>query len=273
MKPIKLLALLTASLMIITLLCGCGDNKTNTEESQVESSASVITTDAPDTKQPQTSNASYITSKEDFDELFDTILPDTGYYLEESSGSTYNSYHYSLVPEDMVDYDLDYSVKHSDGTEFTLPISVKDIESKGWNFKDSDYKDETLSSGYAFASSIPFVNSQDSTMRFYIFNDTDDKAKLTDCTASGVEFEIPDATADYFTICGNITNNSTIEDIINCLGAPSTIDLTIWNNDNGEYDRTNIKLTFTQKSNLTSSLYFEISGDENRITNLQYKAN
>lgn len=282
MKHLRNLALLLAVITLLASLCACGEEATNKEDNKTttisEETTDNITPEDVTTPVVSTDSA-YITSKEDMDLIIDTI-PDANYTVSERTYTDTNSTHYTYdLTTNTNDYNFNYKVKLGDGTEFTMPVSVKDIEASGWSTTIS--KDETYAANSAPASSFPFINSNNNEIGCYIRNNNSNDATLEECDITGIELNLykfgytpsyhieKDDKAIDFTICDNITNDSTIEDVINSLGAPTKIRLHVCGDHGGYCD---VELVYVQNSNAKQQITFIFSGDENRIMQFHYLA-
>lgn len=221
-----------------------------------------------------------MTKKEDLDKLLSTAIPDAKYTITNNDNK--DTFFYTIDKNLWQDYDLNYNVKLEDSSEFTMPVSVKDIESKGWQFKNSDAKEKILSPS-SYQTATEFVNSKGNKIALNIYNGTDKDTAVKDCNVTGIELNIysmyfspefhyeknDDATS--FTICDNLTDKSTMEDVIKRLGAPYKIRLITRNDNEGNYRNTEVTLTYMQKSNPKEQIIFVFSGDENRLLSLFYR--
>lgn len=282
MKKLRFLSLVLALLMIFTMFVGCS-SKENTDGTVDNSVNTQSTTDAgnndatePDIEE-DTSNKGYITSKDSFVNKMAELLDISLYKeLEESDYTSFKSYYYSLDYENKMEYDLDYKIGLGDGSEFTMPITFNELEKEGWFLQDSSSPDRDLDAGYMSYGIVE--NASGKTLSVSAYNPTDKTITFKECTVIQVQaqqYSTLDpaeklSEAIDFTVCGSLTNASNLEDIINKLGNPYSINCTLHFDDNGKYTYSDIEINYMQRSSAYSSLVFELSGDDNYITNIHY---
>lgn len=285
MKKLRFLSLAIALLMIVTMFAGCGskgnndgtvDNSTNTQ-SATDAAKNETTNSTESNIEVDTSNKGYITSKEAFvnkmAELLDISLYDD---LSESDNTSFRLYYYQLAYENKKEYDLDYKIQLGDGSEFTMPITFSELEKKGWILQESSAPDREMGAGLMTFGTIK--NAAGKALSVAAYNPTDKTITFKECTVINVDAQqygsfdptkkLDDAID--FTVCGTLTNASTLEDIINKLGNPYSISCTLHFDDEGNYTNSDINITYMQKSSAYSQLVFELSGDGNYITTVNY---
>ena len=285
MKKFRLLSLVLALLMIITMFAGCGskentdgtaDNSTNTQSTDSDNDNGETVGYTETNIEVDTSNKSYITSKDAFVNKMTELLDISLYAdLTESDNTSSKSYFYWLDYGNKKEYDLDYKIKLGDGTEFTMPITFSELEKKGWVLQESSDPDYEMEAGLMTFGIIENVAGK--SLHVTAYNPTDKTIAFKECTVIGVDaqqysmFDPTEKLSDAidFTVCGSLTNASALEDIINKLGNPSSIDCTL-HFDDGKYTHSDINITYEQKSSAYSKLEFELSGDGNYITTVNY---
>lgn len=285
MKKFRLLSFVLALLLIITMFAGCG-SKENTDGTVDNSTDTQSTTDAGDNEptnftesnvEVDTSNKGYITSKDAFVSKMAELLDISLYAdLNESDYTSFRSYYYQLDYENKKEYDLDYKIKLGDGSEFTMPITFSELEKKGWVLQESSAPDREMGAGLMTFGTIK--NASGKSLRVAAYNPTDKTITFKECTVINVDaqqYSTFDPTAKLddaidFTVCGSLTNASTLEDIINKLGNPYSINCTLHFDDEGKYTNSDIEITYMQKSSAYSQLVFDLSGDGNYITTVNY---
>lgn len=286
MRKTKLIALVLAMLMILTLFAGCGTNdnggndvtnNASDTQSTTEDKNEVTNNSSETNINVDTSNKGYITSKEAFVDKV-TELIDVSLYrdITESDYTSFKSYFYELNYENKKEFDLDYKIKLGDGSEFTMPITFSELEKKGWVLQESSAPDREMGSGLMTFGTVK--NSAGKTLSVAAYNPTEKTITFKECTVINVDsqqystFDSTEKLSDAidFTICGTLTNASTLEDIIERLGNPYSINCTLHYDDKGNYTYSDIEVTYMQKSSAYSQLKFQLSGDGNYITAINY---
>ncbi len=284
MKKVKILALILALAMIVSAVSGCGEKTNNndagntdnnTVQSEQQADAGSSSQDNSAAEAPTNSNPKKITTKEELVSVVGSLVDLSKYDdLNESDLTSSTSYTYNLKSENKKEYDLDYKVKLGDGTEFTMPITIKDMEAKGWKIKTPS--DQKISSGYMTWEVLE--NNSGKSIRVSVYNATDKKVTTKDCTVIGFEgeqYDILDISSRFesaidFTVCGSITQNSTLEDIIKKLGEPTSISCNIRETD-GKFADSKITVEYRQKSSAYSYIRFELSGADDCILSVKYE--
>lgn len=288
----KVLAIVLCLALVMTL-AACGskpDAETTPTEQQTKA------TEAPTATKPveketvaatepteNTSNSKgYITSKEAFISKVETLV-DTSLYSEsledddDDSLQKFQIYSYELKWENEKEYDLDYSIKLSDGTNFTLPVTVAELEKQGWTLSAYD-ADRNLSAGYMTWANLK--NTSGKELYVGICNLSEETIQLKEGTVNLVSADQYSSNDNFskrldeavdFTVCGSLTNSSTLEDIVKRLGAPSFIAWTVYVDDDGAYEYSKLEVEYVQKSSVYSHIYFTLSGDGNYITDVSYE--
>lgn len=285
MKKFRLLSLTFVLLLILTMFSGCG-NKENTDGTTGNSTntQSTANTDNSETVgsiesniEVDASNKGYITSKDVFVNKMEELLDISLYTdLNESDHTSFKSYYYQLNYENKKEYDLDYKIILGDGSEFTIPIAFSELEKKGWVLQESCDSDREIETGLMTFGTIK--NASGKSLSVAAYNPADKTIPFKKCTVINVDaqqystFDPTEKLDDAidFTVCGTLTNASTLEDIINKLGNPYSINCTLHFDDEGKYTHSDINITYMQKSSAYSQLVFELSGDGNYITTVNY---
>lgn len=278
----KILAILLA-LATLFSLCSCSllgkDDSDNTTVAETvdesKNSAEEQPTSAKDTetttKKEVVHAENYITSTDDFIEKLSSLIDTSIYTVRE--GDNYYTYEMDYDLQKETSYDIDYSVKLGDGTNFALPVPVKEFEKQGWTISQNP----EVKAGYVVTG--PRMESSQGNYLWNVSaaNLTDDTLKFNECDLVGCKIElyttdhknVADGAIDFI-ICDTITEASTLEDIIKRLGNPTIVSCNI-SEYNGEYDRTKITLGYEQLGEVYDGLEFELSGDGNYIVSVKYR--
>lgn len=280
MKAKRLLALALAVMLMLTAFAGCGKKDAEKEEKKEPVSQSEEKTDEKKVDTNVPAEETGITSKESFVNTMSKLL-DLSLYMDlsESYNGSYDSFSYRMKYENQKDYDLDKKVRFADGSEITLPVKVAELSSKGWNFAYDSSAGEELKSGYETAS-IGFKNSSGKQFDSYVYNHTSITTTLDNCEVSGIIVNQygtinPNEkidTAIGFTVCGTITENSTLEDIIARLGNPTSVSCYVHRDDAGAFKYSKVNIEYMQDSAPSNWLKFTLSGDKGYITEMSYSA-
>lgn len=223
------------------------------------------------------SRTGYITSKEAFVETIGKLVDLTLYEdLSEYDSGSFVSYAYNLKYEHEKEFALDYTIKLSDGTKIIMPISLPDLAEKGWKLQDSSQSETEVESGYMTFGICE--NAAGKTIRLSAYNPTEDKLPFGECTVCEIElnmfstFERTNAISSTpgFVICEEITHQSTLEDIVSVLGAPTSFFVSLHKNENGEYEYSSLDIEYSQPKNAYDYLRISMSGDGNYIMTLEY---
>lgn len=290
MKHIKILLALTSIVLALAMLSGCVINtgKDAEKENDVEKEQASVTevvnaeieNNVPENETvanpvvDSSNNGNAIVSKETFISVIGSLV-DLSLYGDLSAGdySGYSIYSYTLKSENKVTYNLDYKVTLGDGTTFTMPIDVADLKDMGWSLKYSS--DQTIRPGYKTEAWIENADGQ--AIYAEIYNDGTIEKSLENCTVIGVQMNqystdtiSPHETAPGFTVCGNITEDSGIADIINKLGTPTSIVCSIHYDDNNRVEYTKVELGYGQPDEPRSGIRFELSGTGDYIAIADY---
>ncbi len=280
MKKFRILALVLAMAIVLCVLSGCGekaDNKDNnaggnsTVQNEQQDNTTSGMQDNSTTDASANSNPKSITTKQEFSSVVGSLVDLTKYNDLSENSQTYS---YTLKSENKKEYDLDYSIKLGDDTKFTMPITIKDMESKGWKIKYSS--DQEISPGYMTWEVLE--NDSGKNIRVSVYNATDKKTTTQGCTVIGFEstqYDIHDLSskvksAEDFTVCDSLTQASTFEDIVKRLGEPTSIHCSIREAD-GKFDYSKITVEYSQKSSAYSYIHFELSGADDRIALVKYE--
>lgn len=304
MNTQKLIALLLCFSMVLALLAGCKSDKEpeeNTdkngtsvkeenqddqvekeEENQNDQTEKEEDTDKPKEEthiEVDTSNKNYITDETSLiakvEELVDTSLYGDMY---KNDNASFISYMCERNYDNRQEYDLDYKYEFGDGSVVQMPLTFAELEMEGWVLS-SNNEDQELDPGYMTFGRVK--NSSGKELYVSAYNHTSSKAAFKDCTVINIEAaqysdlniaKKIDSAID-FTVCGSITNASTLEDIIDVLGDPTSIYCSFHYDDNGNYKYSKLTVSYIQKSSAYSQIVFELSGDGNYIINVDYSVN
>lgn len=286
MKAKKILMSVISMILVVSTLSGCSallfrnksenaatvraDELTVYDEYESEYVFEEETFEEATVKNEPSHTQIYITSKEDFIAKIKTLI-DISLYEENDYESTY-SYTMKFDIQQKTEYDFDYGIELGDGTKFALPVPVKTLGNQGWTLNQNpEVKPDNVLSGPRL------VNSQGNTLVFVsAVNNSDDTLDFDECDLVGYNIELyshdlkePSNSAIDFTVCGTITQNSTLEDIIAKLGNPSKVMCNVVEY-SGEYQRTEITITYEQLGSPYNYLEFVLSGDGNYITEMEY---
>ncbi len=280
MKKLKILSLILAFAMCLTLMAGCGktddegEKKADTEKNEV-----VETKQESETASEKEEETVAVNYGEDFTSKIGKLVDLSKYSdLTEDEFKSPKSkvYCYSIKSENAQTYNFKYSVVPEASTQLTLPISYKDLEAMGWNLRRS--KDQEVEPGYGVSSSV----SNDSGKIFFVslYNRTDSVKTVAECEVLGVSFAIQDKNSSgvstnnvmKFTIDNTITENSTMEEIIDYYGAPSEIEYSVYFNEDGSYNYGEYEISFCNNAVL-DKIIFTFSADTGKISNVYYIAN
>lgn len=198
MKFIKAISLILAFVLVVSV-CACGKVD---ENYGVESSSEVV-----ESTKIKTDDASKITSLDNkMSKFFDITLFDEENYSQIYLGNK-------------IKINAEY-----DGTKFTLPTKIGDIEKDGWTLtKGSDYNKNSLI--YAKETvELNFVNENGSKITALFYNPLNVSVRFSDCSI--VKFRVNNGYVKNPSMYANfningITNTSVITDIFQVLGTPS----------------------------------------------------
>ncbi len=282
MKKIKIISLLCALLIFVLVFSGCG--KTTGNDADVDNSLSDTQVDNTDNKENEfefpefevdTTDKEYITSKESFVDKMSELL-DMSLYgeLNEHDYTSHMQYTYEI--KDRIEYDMDCSVKFSDGTQFTMPLSLEDFIETGWTL-DSSIGTQSLNPN--LMTDVTMQNSSGNTLEVTVCNTSDTSLTIKECDLMGIAseqyvfgtFRKVDGAVE-FVVCDTLNNASTLEDIIKKLGNPTYIDYKLYRDADGNYDCSALNISYQQKDSIYSHLDFFISADGNYIMSMDYTA-
>lgn len=265
MKCFKMIAWLLVLALIFTSLVGC--NVKNTDMLESESSTVVNSNDATDIEK----------QKDDFIKYISKFI-DISHYNEPYESD--KSISIRLNENQEKDYELDYKIDFSDSSSITLPTDYNELVTSGWKTVAS-YNENTEIKGNennALIYGCDFENLVGETFHASFLNATNKTVKLSECPIYAVKIETyvyngnegekprkARENAPQFTVCGSITNQSKLEDIIKVLGEPTKISFGII--DEGYNIMT---VSYTQKSDFLNSIEFDFWFDENVIQEVRY---
>ncbi len=274
----KLLAILIALATVLSL-CSCSANKGNEDEStnagENDVTSNVVTETQADnetTKESVVHAENYITNEDTFVEKLSSLIDVSLYNYTEYDNSLGGQYMMDYDLQKKTSYNIDYGVKLDDGTEFTLPVPIKDLEKLGWTLTNNPKVEPgKIVSG-------PSLKNSDGDYLYFVSaaNFTENTLDFSECilTAYKIELYTTDHKSEHpnaigFTMCDTITEASTLEDIIQELGNPTSVSAYIYEHD-GEYQKTTITLSYDQFGEVYNGLKFELSGDGNYIVKVEY---
>lgn len=267
----KLLALILTLAAALSLFAGCGEEKapaTTQAPAPTDAPTETVAGTAAATQEPAPEG--YITTKEAFLEKMESLLDMSKYGEVETDDK--NSW-FSFTAKSKADYGLDFTVKFGDGTTISLPCSYADLEKQGWMLT-ADPEQELEANHIAFGS---IKNATKQKVNVDIRSPRDKSAKYQDCSFASISFNVRDgfsceweSDAPTFTVCETITENSTLEELIDTLGSPYHIYFSQSYSSEGEYLRSLLHVTFEQADG--SYLEFHLSGDTGLITEIHYDA-
>ena len=267
MKKIKLLSLALAVIMLLSAFAGCGNKDTDKSDSSKDNSQSETNDNNSETNNNSSDSTNKkITSKEEFvgemGELLDLSLYSE---LDETITSLSQTYTYNLDHKNKTDYNLDYTISFNDGSGFTLPITFSELEKKGWSIDPFYGPDNDIPTNGVTGCKI--IHSSGKVLGVSVYNPTNKTIKLKECTVTGVD---TGSSGVDFTVCGALSTSSTTENIINKLGNPTFSACVILLDGNGEYKESNVVLSYSQNTT-EGSITFTLSGDDNRLIDIDYK--
>lgn len=256
MKKIKYSSLIIAFVMIFSTLTGCGNEVDYTAD---------------------TTDKNYITSKETFVEKMDELI-DLSLYedLDEDEG-TLSTYTYELKDDDKNDCELNRKILLGDGTEFTFPISVKELENLGWTVTNGG--DTELKANH-FIFGVTVENAEGKVLKLSVINTTQETLLAKECTIFSVETkqfkDYTDAAekeevAINFSVCDSLNNASNLEDIIEVLGNPDSVECTLRSGYEEGYTRSEITIVYENED--YTDIEFVLSGNGNYIKSMSYGVN
>ncbi len=266
MKHNRIIALLLALLLMTVLLTGCSQPEEKTGEKD-DDSVEVIEKDDdlpeedPDQEPVKENDYQWQPSQENVitthDELVAFLEPFVDFSKYEYSPPDedemrYSSHYYSRSYEHELEYSLDYGVELFDGTAFTMPVTVSELEAAGWKIQNPT--DQTMEPGFMTWTNLE--NAAEQTIYVTIYNHTEAAVGFADCMVIGVEL-LPETVG--FTVCGQISETATLEDILRTLGEPSTIWYALYDRDeDGNYESVEIELSY--ENSARNYITFTLSG-------------
>lgn len=291
----KLIALLMAVVIVLTL-CACSGGNKETPKAEEEAQTAVTEETAAPAAEPDDEDAGE-TEKEPIDDAeeeetaaeevsenadridldewtktFTDLLEESGlhdvvnqYKIGTSSYSS-DMISFALIDKEQVSYVSDRLVS-LDGTEFTLPISAEDFNAAGWYTKDRN--GQTLEYGY-MASATLFNDEKGYETYGGIINVNEgtevtfDKASVCSIEANPTTEFLNDPEIE---ICGGITVDSSLEDILSRLGYPELVSFSIlYAFDNpSEISEIVMKIEYYEPGNANSNVVFELDYSTGKI--------
>ena len=303
MKHQKHLSILLVLVLTLLAFAGCGESK---EETGSQAPASQVTSSQSDSSAPAASEDTqstadqtessdqatstpatvddadavakgFITTKEAFATKMNQWV-DLSLYQPMSGSENY--YSYTLNSQNHKDFDLDYTLQLADGSEITLGDSLNALKEKGWSHS---YDETQTVEAHTFrATSTTLSNTKGNTIKVSIRNGTDKTVSIGECTifeiiSTQYSFfnynkpvnECKNANAIGFTLCDTLTNQSSMEDVIDRLGAPYMVYCSTAFSSDNTFKNSSITLQYQQSSN-GNYIKFEFSGDGKYLAGIEY---
>lgn len=259
MKSIKKLLAALLAVVMVAAICGCGgDGKEEKPEKKSNGKAGQSQTET---------DSEYITDTESFKAAVGELVDLSKYSITDDKADMVS---YAIKSEAKEDYKLDFKVEIGDGTEFTLPVKLPDLAAKGWNLTENSKPEEEFEPEYGTSGTIE--NSKGERLRIEAYNPGPQTVAFKECTVDSVDFviysiidfkkneDLPD-----FTVFGNITKDSTIEDVIKTLGNPKSI--IIFCGDGETYPK--IVIDYEEPGNAFNKVEFTFLGEKNVLAEVK----
>lgn len=280
MKVKRLLAIALAVAMMLTVFAGCSKRDPEEEEKKDSVSQTEEKTDEKTEEADVPTEETVITSRDSFVNTMGKLM-DLSLYndLTENYNASYDTFSYHIKYENERDYDLDKKIRFADGSEVTLPIKVSELADRGWGFAYDSSAGTELASGYE-TPSIGFKNSSGKQFEAWVYNHTSVTTTLGNCMVPELTVNLygsldPNKKLDSgigFTVCGTITENSTLEEVIARLGNPTSVFCTVRRDDTGAFKHSTVEVTFEQSKATHNHLTIKFSGDKGHIVEMKYSA-
>lgn len=262
MNTKKLIAFLLVLCTVLTLMVGCEKSEVKTEKSsKTESSQNADKQDQTEEEAKDESIAvDHITDENTFKAKMETLIDVSNYSYQNNK----TNFYYSLSYNNRADYNIDGKWQFEDGSAIQLPITFSELEKIGWTLtEESDGDTRELESGHA---SIGWITNKDGDiLNVMAYNHTNSTTFYKNCTVYNIELQAARVSMDY-TVCGSITKDFNIEDIISILGAPTTVSCHPQSNSDGTYKGTNIYVRYDNTDG--SYIEFLLSGDDDCIISI-----
>ena len=278
----RLIALITMFALLLGMLCACGsvpEQSVANEETPVVNDTPVAEQDTPSIPQELSKNDAFATTSEDLTLKLQELIDLSQYEIDEYDADIT----FDLENDFDFTFNFDYIISFDDNSSITLPIAFADMENTAWTTEAAaDFPVyNTIQRG------IPYTNNGQeitlwTTNLDAIDSDEDVSCPLSDCMFYQINIDLytveteTDENGEYidfyqmnpkapaFTVFGSVNPNSTIEDVISTIGAPSIIDF--------HADSNEIELGYMYKSEKGfSNAYFTFAADGNYMVSMSYK--
>lgn len=221
MKAKKIFLILTAIILVVSVFSGCGSKKAVSSDKSASSESAVSKNSVENSKKIEQFNKKV------------SGLVDTSKYdhkdRKSTDGKSYDSCSYSLLYKNQVPYNFDYSINFSNGSSITLPISFSEMKKTDWTTETED----NYQISNKTKSGIRYTNSAGEEITLWAHNPSDSdeevNVNLSDSSFYEAQLTVYDYsgkksdTAPEFTVMNGIHQDSTMEDVIKALGAPTYI--------------------------------------------------
>lgn len=243
----------------------------------VASSTNTAPSLSVENSRPTETRPSIAATLKDFAATLSSYVDPDHYLLKEDEG--YCTYTLKKDVAKTTVYNLDYTIDLG-GTPVTLPLTYGELVQAGWTSTSDPSSSVKSSDGIGIFASCQ--NTQKKWFYATIVNRTGTEQQLKDCNV--VSIQIKNYEYDYtvnntvwndeaapFTICGSIKNTSSLKEITEVLGEPTTIffyeETCEYNSDDQAY----IQLNYTVRNeNEYGSLTIVVSAETDEIMKLTY---
>lgn len=221
MKAKNIFLILTAIILVISVFSSCGSKKADSSDKSASSES--------------TSSKNSVENSKEIEQFNKKVsgLVDTSKYDHEdqktTDGKGYFCCSYKLLYKNQVPYNFDYSINFSNGSSITLPISFSEMKKTDWTTETED----NYQINNKVKSGIRYTNSagEEITLWAHNLSDSDEKVNVNLSDSSFYEAQLTvydysgkkSDTAPEFTVMNGIHQDSTMEDVIKALGAPTCI--------------------------------------------------
>ncbi len=283
MKKTRILSLLLALVLVGSALGGCSQEPAEQQGSSVDtqsasqpvsSASSQEGTDSNSETQSQTERVPTAEVKAFTDKI--GRLVDLSRYNDHSTGN--ESCHFALPYEEeaKLQFPGGLQIQLGTGKAFTLPIAYADLEKLGWKASNVDMEEMLEPNHYTFGSVSKIANSKGQEALFGLHHNSQQALPYKECDVYALKVTMYNSfdhsqrydTAAPFTLCGSITQNSTVADVIHALGSPDAISYYVSYKADGQYNYSTTKLTFRQTDR--SELVFEFEQDKMLTAKCEY---
>ncbi len=275
MKKILSMVLVLAIVFSLTA-CGSSENDIDVENNESSKSTAVETTTIENIEKGKLNVPNMITVPGFLEELPKVLDLDS--YTDPDVGENatncvlYDFYAFTKV-------NFDYKIILDNGEIIQMPKNYNELINEGWVITD-ELVDCYLDT-YADPSTgkMAILEKNGKEIGVCTMNNFDVPMQLKDCdvemveiiTKTGYEYDINKNNSDAygFTICDNITHNTTIEEVFEKYGAPHKVSLSEkMVNDKHSYSVMEIEFRAENKGGI---LTFEFLVDENKLMSVEYR--